>query len=76
MLPDELIVAFLSGTVFQFSENATKSVAEILAKDSEDESLRRYKESLLGTCIFYLINLLWQIPHSCSDSEQSQRADV
>lgn len=36
-------------TVFQFSETASRSVADILAKDSEDESLRRYKESLLGS---------------------------
>lgn len=38
-----------TSTVFQFSESATKSVSELLAKDSEDESLRRYKESLLGS---------------------------
>lgn len=28
--------------------NGTKNVAELLAKDAEDESLRKYKESLLG----------------------------
>lgn len=36
-------------SVFQFSETASKNVADILALDSEDESLRRYKESLLGS---------------------------
>lgn len=32
-----------------FVAKGTKNVAEILAKDSEDESLRKYKESLLGS---------------------------
>lgn len=31
-----------------FVAKGTKNVAEILAKDAEDESLRKYKESLLG----------------------------
>ena len=31
------------------SANAKKSVSEILAADSSDESLRRYKEQLLGS---------------------------
>lgn len=33
---------------YKTSENAKKGVADILAADSEDESLRKYKESLLG----------------------------
>jgi hypothetical protein len=36
-------------SVFQFSETASKNVADIMALDSEDESLKRYKESLLGS---------------------------
>ena len=36
-------------SVFQFSDASSRNVADILAKDSEDESLRRYKESLLGS---------------------------
>jgi len=32
-----------------FVAKGTKNVAEILAKDAEDESLRKYKESLLGS---------------------------
>ncbi|KAI9915462.1 hypothetical protein PsorP6_008243 [Peronosclerospora sorghi] len=34
---------------YQMSTQAIKSVDEILAKDAEDESLRRYKEQLLGS---------------------------
>jgi Rho GDP-dissociation inhibitor len=34
---------------YKVSENAAKNVAEILAADADDESLRKYKESLLGT---------------------------
>jgi hypothetical protein len=37
-----------SGGEYKTSENAKKGVADILAADSEDESLRKYKESLLG----------------------------
>lgn len=32
-----------------FVAKGSKNVAELLAKDSEDESLRKYKESLLGS---------------------------
>jgi Rho GDP-dissociation inhibitor len=32
-----------------FVAKGTKNVAELLAKDAEDESLRKYKESLLGS---------------------------
>jgi hypothetical protein len=35
-------------SVYKVSDLATKNVAELLAKDTEDESLRRYKEQLLG----------------------------
>jgi hypothetical protein len=35
-------------TEYKTSENAKKGVADILAADSGDESLRKYKESLLG----------------------------
>ena len=34
---------------YKVSDKAAKNVAEILAADSADESLRKYKESLLGT---------------------------
>ena len=37
-----------TGGEYKTSENAKKGVADILAADSEDESLRKYKESLLG----------------------------
>lgn len=37
-----------SSLEYKTSENAKKGVADILAADSEDESLRKYKESLLG----------------------------
>lgn len=33
----------------QESERAIQSVEELLQKDAEDESLRRYKEQLLGS---------------------------
>lgn len=35
-------------SVYKVSDLASKNVAELLAKDVEDESLRRYKEQLLG----------------------------
>lgn len=37
-----------SGVAYKASETAKRDVAEILATDAEDESLRKYKESLLG----------------------------
>ena len=38
-----------SSSEYTESANAKKSVSEILAADSSDESLRRYKEQLLGS---------------------------
>ena len=38
-------------SVFQVPKAAASTIEEILAKDTEDESLRKYKESLLGTAI-------------------------
>jgi len=35
-------------SMYKVSDLASKNVAELLAKDVEDESLRRYKEQLLG----------------------------
>lgn len=37
-----------SGVEYKVSEKAIKNVGDILASDAEDESLRKYKESLLG----------------------------
>lgn len=44
-----------SNLEYKTSENAKKGVADILAADSEDESLRKYKESLLGAAASGLI---------------------
>jgi Rho GDP-dissociation inhibitor len=38
-------------SVFQVPKAAASTIEEILAKDTEDESLRKYKESLLGAAI-------------------------
>eukprot|EP01041_Mallomonas_annulata_P002104 gene2104-4109_t len=38
-----------SGSTYKVAETALKGVSNLLAADAEDESLRRYKESLLGT---------------------------
>ncbi len=38
-------------SVFQVPKAAASTIEEILAKDTEDESLRKYKESLLGSAI-------------------------
>ncbi|ETK88096.1 hypothetical protein F441_07734 [Phytophthora nicotianae CJ01A1] len=39
----------LSPSGYRMSTQAIKSVDELLAKDAEDESLRKYKEQLLGS---------------------------
>jgi hypothetical protein len=47
-----------AGGEYKTSENAKKGVADILAADSEDESLRKYKESLLGAAAAGINTLL------------------
>ena len=42
-----MVSAFMMATV-QMSERAVNNVEELLRLDAEDESLRRYKETLLG----------------------------
>lgn len=43
-----VIVEWRLTRVAQMSERAITSVEELLRKDADDESLRRYKEQLLG----------------------------
>eukprot|EP01012_Entosiphon_sulcatum_P017904 TRINITY_DN2265_c0_g1_i1.p2 TRINITY_DN2265_c0_g1~~TRINITY_DN2265_c0_g1_i1.p2 ORF type:complete len:219 (-),score=51.81 TRINITY_DN2265_c0_g1_i1:70-678(-) len=46
---DEVIEGNQDG--YKVSEKAASTIEEILAQDAEDESLRRYKEALLGAAV-------------------------